>query len=332
MSDDKGKARARDEKEDTKISNDATQNSLLSRVVNSATGLTKSAFAAPTNNEVNDAAAVASTISGKGHIPSGNSSSAWTESSKQAQQNAPSSSQPGVSSSFQSGHAEQHASNAEVEFSSFLDGIDTFKASETDQNALLAGQNFELGLRQASSQVPVAAVSPPITVTEQERFDGAEVVAMLSSSNGTGGIFEAPEDDTIYDWSFSEEQLSQIRAITRDLLPPLEPHGSISADNPRNLNPPFTDQYSVPRIDASADESYMYFGISGDPDAARQMWREQWEGVLSRYADDVWGNLLPLVQEARKEVENMSNVEGSETQEPKALRRLGIILGHLRKQ
>ncbi|KAH8820540.1 hypothetical protein F5884DRAFT_53407 [Xylogone sp. PMI_703] len=333
MGDDKGKGRAPDEREDEKGSNDAAPDSLFSRVVASATGLTKSTFAAPANNEVKDAAVTASTTSGKGHIPAGSGNSAWAESSEQAQHNAPSSNQArGAPSSFRLGHSEEHVRNAELEFSSFLDGIDTSKLSGPDQDALVTGQALGPILGRADSQLPVSAVSQPITVAEQERLDGAEVVAILSGSNTTSDVFEAPgEDEESFDWGLSEEQLSQIRAITKDLFPPFEPHGSISADNPLNLNPSFVDQYNVPRIDSSANESYMYFGVSGEPGAVRQMWREQWDGVLTRYADEVWGGLLPLVKEARKEVEEMGNAEGSESQEPKALRRLAMILSHLRK-
>lgn len=333
MSDEKGKDRAPEAKGKGK-SRDDEGSSLASRVLTSATELTKSAFAAPGSHEIRDAAAAASAASNKGYIPSGTGSSAWAESSKPAQQNGPSYTNQlgGASGSFRPGDSEQHSKNAEMEFASFLDGTDTFQPSEPGQNPLLTGEEFGHNLTQIRGQVPVTSVSSPITVAEQQNLDGSEVVAILSGSNGAREDFEAPEEEQeSYDWGLSEEQLAQIRTITKDLFPSWEPHGAVSVDNPLNLNPLFTDQTSFPQTDTPADESYMHFGIR-DPLTARQMWREQWEGVLTRYTDEVWGGLLPLVKEARKEVEDMRNSEGSETQEPKALRRLGMILGHLRKQ
>jgi len=52
---------------------------------------------------------------------------------------------------------------------------------------------------------------------------------------------------------------------------------------------------------------------------------------LTRYTDEVWGGLLPLVRQARQEMEEMGN-EGSVKEKPTALRRLEAILGHLQKR
>lgn len=82
--------------------------------------------------------------------------------------------------------------------------------------------------------------------------------------------------------------------MTKDLFPAPAAHGAVDAGNPLNL-------------------------VSEEFD-----W-EAWEGVLTGYADEVWGGLLPLVREARREVE-----EGKgEVEQSKALRRLGAVLGHL---
>jgi len=78
------------------------------------------------------------------------------------------------------------------------------------------------------------------------------------------------------------------------------------------------------------DEMYVSYEIDGQPVTGTQVWRTQWEGVLGRYTDEVWGDLLPLVREARKEVEDI--IEGKGTEEPVALRRLKGILGHLQRR
>jgi hypothetical protein len=71
--------------------------------------------------------------------------------------------------------------------------------------------------------------------------------------------------------------------------------------------------------------------FEGETIEAREHWREQWEGVLTRYTDEVWGGLLPLVKQAREEIEEMRNV-GTVREKPTALRRLEAILGHLQKR
>lgn len=72
----------------------------------------------------------------------------------------------------------------------------------------------------------------------------------------------------------------------------------------------------------------------GIKEKAKEEWKSDWEGVLKRYTDEVWGGLIPLVREAREELkveeEKGDGGQGKETQNLKALRRLGAVLGHLR--
>ncbi|THV51822.1 hypothetical protein BGAL_0098g00320 [Botrytis galanthina] len=72
----------------------------------------------------------------------------------------------------------------------------------------------------------------------------------------------------------------------------------------------------------------------GIKEKAKEEWKSDWEGVLKRYTDEVWGGLIPLVREAREELkveeEKGDGGQGKETGNLKALRRLGAVLGHLR--
>jgi hypothetical protein len=172
------------------------------------------------------------------------------------------------------------------------------------------------------------------TIAEQEQRDGEDVLAMLSDPSEANAIYEGPEEEEDnYDWGLSTEQLSQLRAMTKDLFPAPEPHIPISPEHPLNLVPLFGETNANRQglqTDAHAEESYTYFGTQTDTGTARELWMEQWDGVLTRYTDEVWGGLLPLVKEARKEVEDLrSDPRGAD--QPKALRRLGAILGHLQK-
>jgi hypothetical protein len=150
---------------------------------------------------------------------------------------------------------------------------------------------------------------PQRTVAEQEINDGDDVLAILSSSTAFEQEFEPPLEDEDYDWGLSKDQLTQHRAMTKEIFPPPEAHLSVAVEHPLNLNPTF----------------------EGETIEAREHWREQWEGVLTRYTDEVWGGLLPLVKQAREEIEEMRNV-GTVREKPTALRRLEAILGHLQKR
>jgi hypothetical protein len=319
MSDGKGKGRAApDEDGKSSKADEPSQNSsMLARVAASATGLTRSAFAPPNSSEISGHAAAAILNSGKGQSPaaSGGASTAWAESSKTSQPLGP---QAGGSASFRVGHNEEHVRQSENEFSEFLDGIDSFTPSEYASGGQVAGGTFEETWSRSQTGQPQTPVAR--TVAEQEGRDGEEVLAILSDPATGDEQFEAPsEDDEDYDWGLSSEQLSHLRAMTKDILPPPEPHGNVSINDPLNL---------VPRPDVIAGSQLM-----GQPDViAMEQWRDQWEGVLTRYTDEVWGGLLPLVKEARREVETMKEGALESSTELKALKRLEAILGHLQKR
>jgi hypothetical protein len=276
-------------------------------------------LAAPNSSEVNQTAVAALSNSGKGSSSgSGTGSSAWAESSKIAQQPTHPQVDGPSRERFRVGHSEEHADQSEREFSAFLDRIDAFSTPESfapldHERDTLA----EAWTRSQSSRKAQASIPPSTSVTEQQSRDGGEVLAMLSDPNySLEEQFEAPEpEDENYDWGLSGEQITQLRAMTKHMFPAPEPHSAVDPDHPLNLIP-------------SAR-----FGQEVQPSTLEetQEWREQWNGVLTRYADEVWGRLLPLVKEARQEVEDMKhNGEGNE--QPTALRRLGAILGHLQKR
>lgn len=307
---DKGKSPARpQQKEETAPSNEpSSSESLFSRITASATGLTRSTFSAPTANELSNQAATALAGSGKGQSLSSNSngSSAWAESSKTAQQTYQGQSSGAGSASLRTGHHEQHLQQSENEFSSFLDGIDSFTPSE---NVALSSDRELEDAWHRSQVAPRGSTVPEISVAQQESRDGDEVLAILSSLRELEQDFEPPEDDQEYYWGLSKEQLIQLRALTKEIFPLPEPHVGVVADHPLNLK----------------------LNLEGEPVEAREHWKEQWEGVLTRYTDEVWGGLLPLVKQAREEIEEMGEGEAAK-EKPTALRRLEAILGHLQQR
>jgi len=110
------------------------------------------------------------------------------------------------------------------------------------------------------------------------------------------------------------EQLVKLQGITQDLLPRFEPHGR-SPEDSWNVKPMVAPE--------------MAQSLTGSSTLTAN-WVKQWEDVLTRYADEVWGVLLPLVKEARKEIEELRSDEDSK-EVPDAVRRLQSILGHFQK-
>ena len=128
MSSDKGKGRAHSDEAADQARADGPQDpSIISRVAASATSLARSALTSPNGKELSQSSAAALANSGKGHASSTGGGSAWAESSKTSQQIVP---QPNLSNAFRPTQNEEHIRKSEDEFSSFLDGIDTFKPSQ----------------------------------------------------------------------------------------------------------------------------------------------------------------------------------------------------------
>ena len=318
MSDGKGKGRARPEKEidKTQTLEDSQSSSILSRVAASATGLARDALSTPNSNELRDHAASAFANAGKGPPSATNGGgSAWAENSAAVHNPR---SRANEISAFKPGHEEAHVRQSDGEFASFLNGIDSFVPSEHG-----GGSPFDEAWSRSRTGAPVESSNTPFrTVTEQEKRDGEEVLSILSNPGTMDAPFEAAPAEESFDWGLSAEQLSQLRAMTKDIFPAPEQHKSPPFDHPLNL---------VPSLNGTTTKgSTLHPNATSEPSAARHAWMEQWGDVLTRYTDEVWGDLLPLVKEARREVEDIEN-DPATTEQPKALRRLGAILGHLRK-
>ncbi|KAH7370717.1 hypothetical protein BKA65DRAFT_22821 [Rhexocercosporidium sp. MPI-PUGE-AT-0058] len=316
MSSSKGKGRAETSQDESKPESsiqESSSPSILSRVAASATSLTRNAFTTHDPNELNQQAAAALSSSNKSqHIPnSGTSSATWAESSRTSQAQPAS---QASSSGLRTGHSEQHAQISETEFSNFLDGIDAFVPSESFGNIPVSetSNNFDEAWDLSRDSHQLLHEPANRTITEQEQQDGSDVLAILSDPAALDSQMEEPapldEDDENYDWGLTPSQIIKLRELTKDILPLPPQHANSSIDNPLNLLPDFQGQ-----------------------EGAREQYVEEWEGVLSRYADEVWGGLAPLVREARKEVEDAKANQGgvSEGKEMRAVRRLGAILGHL---
>jgi hypothetical protein len=342
MSNGKGKERAKASDEDggdrpgeSTDASSPTTNSIFDRVAASATGLARSAFATPSANELNDAVAASSTKS----FPT-NSNAAFGESSRASQESFFHGPQNRSAASFRGSQAQEHVSTAEAEFSSFLDEIEAFQPSiESNPQAVSSFEQAWVRPQIESDQTSTVVLDFPATsshtVKDQEDIDGWEVLNILDNPIPESDSFYASQslEDDIVEWNLTEEQRSMLRTLAKELFPTPEAHSTPDPLHPLNLLPAMVrspdTHVGLPLADTNAEESYMYFGQASSQDEAQSLWMDQWEGVLTRYTDEVWGDLLPLIKEAQQEVEAIKEAPTSAT-EPKALRRLGLLLGHFK--
>jgi hypothetical protein len=304
------------------------ESSLLARIASSASGLTNTVLAAPTGKELNETSHSALSASGKATSSAASGSqlvSNLGESSKEVQ---PSIAGQPLQKGIRAGHNAEHISKTEQEFSNFLDGIDSFVPSG---ETLVGGNGHENGVDEAfeyawsrsraAGEVAIETY-PHSSVQAQETRDGEAVLAILSDQGSLDNQYELPpeEEDLTKDWNLSADQLAQLASFPRDLFPPFDLHGIISPENSLNLT--------------VGQESQLLngYGTKQEETLLKEHWRDQWDSVLSRYSDEVWGGLLPLARKAREEVEEMQKNPSASEQTPKALRRLAAILGHLQQR
>lgn len=340
MGDDKGKGRATNIQDESNRDNQGSaetppETTAFSRVIASATGLASSAFSAPSSKEINDGrAALLGDSKPVQTRTNGSSSSAWAESAGPSGQvsSRPNDSQAG---GFRSKHEEEHVRQMESEFSSFLDGIEQFTpdvnvlpgedhVNTLDSLQLEAEASQSDGLRDVTrTQMNLNHVYEPrntdLTIAEQEIIDGQDVVGILSQPSTMDESIDELEN---LDLQLTPEQIYHISSITNNLFLPPAPHSAPPVDHPLNLQPNLDVSSSLASREAYSND----YGS----EQARHEFITQWDDILTSYTDEVWGNLLPLVKEARQEVETIKN-QDDPPEIPKALRRLGQIFNHLRK-
>lgn len=176
-----------------------------------------------------------------------------------------------------------------------------------------------------AGSLPLASTTEP-ACAEQGAFsdaratDGSAVVDLLSQLDGDDVM---PPPDAGLDEDISPGTIQSLRTALFTTENHTHP---VSWDNLLN----FTPDYVVNPV-GGATEAELHFGTS-DAQAVGEGWYQQWEQILSAYTDQVWGDLLPLATEARREVDELTQ-KGTEAepQVPKALNRLRMILAHIQR-
>ncbi|KAK8168641.1 hypothetical protein BKA80DRAFT_267473 [Phyllosticta citrichinensis] len=131
---------------------------------------------------------------------------------------------------------------------------------------------------------------------------------------------------------FSPNYTPQEQEIVQKIkssLPTPPQHRSLSQDHPLNLRPEFAaDAHTEHALRELVDvlQSEQERAILNDTPVQKEFLAD-WEDVLTSYADQVWGDMLPIVKEARSQLQEVKS--GMNRLDNKAVARLRMILGHV---
>ncbi|KAF5559626.1 hypothetical protein FPHYL_7004 [Fusarium phyllophilum] len=196
-------------------------------------------------------------------------------------------------------------------FDAFLSADSKLEVEDATQHGRLPNQ---------SHHIP----STPSAILEQEKKDGAAVVNLLDDTSGAlDGVLLGAYDPDAVDEDLTPEAAAKLREafFTADSA-----FSGFRWDDLLNFNPEFLDQ-AGPEADF---ERQLHFGTTS-ADEVRNSYLDQWDKVLNGYTEYVWGDLEPLIAEARREVVEVKNQGLDAVPQTKALDRLRQILGHVRR-
>ena len=183
-------------------------------------------------------------------------------------------------------------------FDKFLDG---------QGNPLPTIQQHQMGLSNHSSQ-------------RVEASDGSAVVDLLNQAWDE----EEPQSRSDEDETLSLADTQKLR----DALFGGTPGPALPWDHLLN----FTPEFVISGHPAGHADSRDHLGTA-DLQTTKSTWLSQWHDVLSAYTEEVWGDLGPLVAQARREIDTLTFPENHKMADEDgqgALGRLRMILAHVR--
>ncbi|KAI9846514.1 MAG: hypothetical protein M1837_003935 [Sclerophora amabilis] len=319
-SSDKGKDKSQSGAEDpTKLPGDGNPastggQSMTSRIAASASGLAQDIFGGPSGSaSLTNALESSQARSEKSQssVPSSSSSSSGhIQATAQSHQPYSSFRTPaGVSAeATERGHGGWAAEHMiEADYDGFVNGQARLPEASRE--------GFVPPITDESPRATDSRSSSSQTHYQPQASDGAAVVALLASP----GLTVQTDDPT-----------SRLQNETP--IPPLPPYAPTAAfnapynvesnRNPLNLIP--ASLLEGPHVHTHAETTNLA--------TSREQWLRDWDGVLNAYTDEVWGDLLPAVRDAREEIENVKSGRENElgSQQLGAVARLQMMLGHLK--
>ncbi|KAK7533702.1 hypothetical protein IWX49DRAFT_312446 [Phyllosticta citricarpa] len=332
--------------------------SMSSRISASASGLAKDLF---TNVPAQDAHAALTSASGlSAKLPNGSSSSApstWSE----ALPARPNGSSVGSASGGQSygneGFREASSTShqgPDFDFDAFLQGQGAQDYQLTSEPRHTWPEEYQLQNGQSSdnwvAHFQTHGTSPKLapridspwqnqnrngtTVSHKEYDDGAAVRDILSFQDPTDYEYNMLSESTkqppsnLFSPNYTPQEQEIVQKIKSSLPPPPQ-HRSLGLDHPLNLRPEFAaDAHTEHALRELVEvlQSEQERAILNDTSVQKEFLSD-WEDVLTSYTDQVWGDMLPIVKEARSQLQEVKS--GMNRLDNKAVARLRMILGHV---
>lgn len=293
----------------------ADGDTFVSRLANSAAGLSRSVFWSPSTS-AGDFAELSASSGKTGPSPSsaGAGHSAAATSSSTARSLTP-------DSKFRPGHTDAHIAAEEAAFAAFLDGTSVAAPAEPTVSSGPWETPSEGGSQVTGSigHELSSGVATSTAKQQQQQQDGAEVVHLLSQLGE-----DVPELETQV--QLDNKDLDNLRRALFETGASTQISAS-EWNNMLNFIPDFLRDDTA-SAGASAASS-MNLGVT-HPAEASQLWLEDWNRVLTGYTDEVWGDLGDLAQAARNEVQQMRREAPSQKAEPNAVRQLQSVLRRIR--
>ncbi|KAK6958109.1 hypothetical protein Daesc_000902 [Daldinia eschscholtzii] len=214
--------------------------------------------------------------------------------------------QRSIPDSFKAAQSQEQGAKAESTFREFLNNGASL-LGEHESSSVKTGRVEQI---YKSSLEKIQRTVPSIDPT-----DGMDVVELLDSGYGeieeTDLALTDTEQATIHHHLFGDDE-----------------------SGGRPLRKRWDDALNFfPGLGSNSGGIHEYANLLGtsDMEEARSIWVSQWQGVLSSYTDEVWGELRPLVNQAREELTSLSEpYEEALPSKLKAVRRLQQLLRHIR--
>ncbi|KAL6720701.1 hypothetical protein ACLMJK_002626 [Lecanora helva] len=309
--------------------------SLPRRIVASASGLAQSAVAPPSVAESAGSLASLNSEASKGlpHFSSenGEGSSSVLSSRVHPDEGRAEASSTGQSFRSLSPNATSTAQSAFDEFTAGYKGLDaalllnekvkeSLASSEKEDRPVLRGVSYQNRGGSASSDAKIFGALAGIDRNARAKHllsmdfekpvkDGAEVVALLSDPKFS------VEDDPANTWDGDLDDSENTNSFL------------VSPDNQSDGSTTFPAHSTTHPLGLMPDFGSHHDGLIGTIPEYGEV--KPWMDILNRYHDEVWGDLLPLVREAREEVRKATASEEGTSQDRPAVRRLRMLLGQI---
>ncbi|KAI1467366.1 uncharacterized protein F4812DRAFT_429249 [Daldinia caldariorum] len=214
--------------------------------------------------------------------------------------------QRSIPSSFKSAQSQEEGAQIEFAFSDFLNSSTSILEERDPGNVKALGDEQINKPALEKTQRTIPRINPT---------DGIDVVELLNSAYSEA-------EETYLDLTDIEQA-----TIRHHLFEDGE-------SGERVLRRRWDDALNFfPDLGSNSGGIHEYANLIGtsNVEEAKSIWVSQWQGVLSSYTDEVWGELGPLVNKAREELTSLSvPYEEASPSKLKAVRRLQQLLSHIR--